>query len=188
MWPLLYSKLPQFSLLFKDQVHLVRDFWEAVRQRLFHDLPQLNKQSNMKLRFNNNRERSVFFYPLTVTKWNNDENFTISHIPVLDFHDVLAYLSKLNLVISFLQIEFLRGFKWANYEWCHGQERLNYQQCGEKWVWKRTRAIGGFKDVGRLMHFHRQFIKSLFFSPASYTDHFLLRHIRQNNLYADSFL
>lgn len=40
-----------------------------------------------------------------------------SHIfPCLIFMDVLAYLNKLNLVISFLQIEFLKGFKWANYE------------------------------------------------------------------------
>lgn len=28
----------------------------------------------------------------------------------------------------------------------------------------RQEASGGFEDVGRLMHFHRQFIKSLFFS------------------------
>lgn len=46
-----------------------------------------------------------------------------------------------------------------------------YQQRGEKWVWKQTSAIGGggmcveggFEDVCRLMHFHRQFIKRLFF-------------------------
>lgn len=84
---------------------------------------------------------SPFFH--TATKGTDDEGFTISHIPMSDFHDVLAYLNKLNLVISFLQIEFLRGFKWANYEWCHGRECSNYQQCGEKWVWKQTRGIGG---------------------------------------------
>ena len=88
-----------------------------------------------------------------------------SHIfPCLFFMDVLAYLNKPNLVISFLQIEFLRGFKWANYERCHGRECSNYQQCGEKWVWRQTRGTRGFEDVGRLMHFHTLFIKSLFFS------------------------
>lgn len=48
-----------------------------------------------------------------VTKATDDDAF-ISRC--LIYVDVLAYLSKLNLVISFLQIEFLRGFKWANYE------------------------------------------------------------------------
>lgn len=36
--------------------------------------------------------------------------------PCLIFMDVLAYLNKLNLVISFLQIEFLKGLKRAKYE------------------------------------------------------------------------
>lgn len=82
---------------------------------------------------------------------------------------ILAYLSKINLVISFVQMEFLRGVKWANYEWCHGREHSHYQQCGEKRDWKQTRGTRGFKDVGRLMQFHRQLIKSLSFFTSMYS-------------------
>lgn len=143
----------------------------CVQRRIFCGSLWLNKQLKNKQTNQKQVQRvfTVFFFVCVCVCVNKGErwwafcNLTYSHVWFSWMF--LAYLNKLNLVISFLQIEFLRGFKWANYEWCHGRGCSNYQQCGEKWVWKQTRGTRGFEDVGRLMHFHRQFIKSLFFLP-----------------------
>lgn len=110
---------------------------------------------------------------------------------MLCFYDAMAHLNKLNLVTSFLQTGFLRGFKWANYEWCHGQDSKKLSTTWRKMSLKanerhrRGRNVcveggggrgGGFKDVCRLMHFLRRFIKRLLGFPL-----FLLHKLRRKN-------